>query len=890
MFERFTDRARRVIVLAQEEARGLNHNYIGTEHILLGLIHEGEGVAAKALESMGISLEAVRQEVEEIIGQGTEPPVGHIPFTPRAKKVLELSLREGLQMGHKYIGTEFLLLGLIREGEGVAAQVLVKLGADLPRVRQQVIQLLSGYEGGDSPENTSNDSNDAIGAGAGPGASSSRGSRGAGERSTSLVLDQFGRNLTQAAKEGKLDPVVGREQEIERIMQVLSRRTKNNPVLIGEPGVGKTAVVEGLALDIVNGKVPETLKDKQVYSLDLGSLVAGSRYRGDFEERLKKVLKEINQRGDIILFIDEIHTLVGAGAAEGAIDAASLLKPKLARGELQTIGATTLDEYRKHIEKDAALERRFQPVQVPEPSVEMTINILKGLRDRYEAHHRVSITDGALTAAANLSDRYINDRFLPDKAVDLIDEAGARMRIKRMTAPEGIREMDERITKVRRQKEAAIDAQDFEKAAGLRDQERQLTEERREKEKQWRAGELDDIAEVGEEQIAEVLAHWTGIPVFKLTEEESSRLLNMEDELHKRIIGQEDAVKAVSRAIRRTRAGLKDPRRPSGSFIFAGPSGVGKTELSKALANFLFGEDDALIQIDMGEFHDRFTASRLFGAPPGYVGYEEGGQLTEKVRRKPFSVVLFDEIEKAHKEIYNTLLQVLEDGRLTDGQGRIVDFKNTVLIFTSNLGTQDISKAVGMGFSAVGEHDADGQYERMKNKVNDELKKHFRPEFLNRIDDIVVFHQLTKEQIVEMVDLLVGRVEKALAAKDMGIELTEQAKNLLAARGFDPVLGARPLRRTIQREIEDVLSEKILFGEFGAGEIVTVDVEGWDGDAKHNDKATFVFTPRPKPLPEELELQATAPAAVEAKPVGASDSAAGTSTSDSVTPRHAAED
>ena len=673
-------------------------------------------------------------------------------------------------------------------------------------------------------------------------------------------------------------------------MQVLSRRTKNNPVLIGEPGVGKTAVVEGLALDIVNGKVPETLKDKQVYSLDLGSLVAGSRYRGDFEERLKKVLKEINQRGDIILFIDEIHTLVGAGAAEGAIDAASLLKPKLARGELQTIGATTLDEYRKHIEKDAALERRFQPVQVPEPSVELTINILKGLRDRYEAHHRVSITDGALTAAANLSDRYINDRFLPDKAVDLIDEAGARMRIKRMTAPEGIREMDERITKVRRQKEAAIDAQDFEKAAGLRDQERQLTEERREKEKQWRAGELDDIAEVGEEQIAEVLAHWTGIPVFKLTEEESSRLLNMEDELHKRIIGQEDAVKAVSRAIRRTRAGLKDPRRPSGSFIFAGPSGVGKTELSKALANFLFGEDDALIQIDMGEFHDRFTASRLFGAPPGYVGYEEGGQLTEKVRRKPFSVVLFDEIEKAHKEIYNTLLQVLEDGRLTDGQGRIVDFKNTVLIFTSNLGTQDISKAVGMGFSAVGEHDADGQYERMKNKVNDELKKHFRPEFLNRIDDIVVFHQLTKEQIVEMVDLLVGRVEKALAAKDMGIELTEQAKNLLAARGFDPVLGARPLRRTIQREIEDVLSEKILFGEVGAGEIVTVDVEGWDGDAKHNDKATFVFTPRPKPLPEELELQSTAPAAVEAKPVGASDSGPGTSTSDSVTPRHAAED
>ncbi|MCK7675405.1 ATP-dependent Clp protease ATP-binding subunit [Corynebacterium pygosceleis] len=861
MFERFTDRARRVIVLAQEEARMLNHNYIGTEHILLGLIHEGEGVAAKALESMGISLDAVRQEVEEIIGHGTQPHTGHIPFTPRAKKVLELSLREGLQMGHKYIGTEFLLLGLIREGEGVAAQVLVKLGADLPRVRQQVIQLLSGYEGnqGDSPEGGSGGP-EAVGAGANP---AGRAGGPAGERSNSLVLDQFGRNLTIAAKEGKLDPVVGREKEIERIMQVLSRRTKNNPVLIGEPGVGKTAVVEGLALDIVNGKVPETLKDKQVYSLDLGSLVAGSRYRGDFEERLKKVLKEINQRGDIILFIDEIHTLVGAGAAEGAIDAASLLKPKLARGELQTIGATTLDEYRKHIEKDAALERRFQPVQVPEPSVEMTIEILKGLRDRYEAHHRVSITDGALAAAANLSDRYINDRFLPDKAVDLIDEAGARMRIKRMTAPEGLREIDERINDVRREKEAAIDAQDFEKAAGLRDKERKLGEERAEKEKQWRSGDLEEVAEVGEEQIAEVLGNWTGIPVFKLTEEESSRLLRMEDELHKRIIGQDDAVKSVSRAIRRTRAGLKDPKRPSGSFIFAGPSGVGKTELSKALANFLFGEDDALIQIDMGEFHDRFTASRLFGAPPGYVGYEEGGQLTENVRRKPFSVVLFDEIEKAHKEIYNTLLQVLEEGRLTDGQGRIVDFKNTVLIFTSNLGTQDISKAVGMGFSGSGTMGAEGQYERMKQKVNDELKKHFRPEFLNRIDDVVVFHQLTEEQIIEMVDLIAARVTRALHAKDMDLELTDKARRLLAKRGFDPVLGARPLRRTIQREIEDVLSEKILFGELGAGEIVTVDVENWDGESKPAD-ATFTFTPRPKPLPEDEEFSEISVEAAEA--------------------------
>ena len=874
MFERFTDRARRVIVLAQEEARMLNHNYIGTEHILLGLIHEGEGVAAKALESMDISLDDVRTEVEEIIGKGNTPPTGHIPFTPRAKKVLELSLREGLQMGHKYIGTEFLLLGLIREGDGVAAQVLIKLGADLPRVRQQVIQLLSGYEGGNTEENDS--PSGPVGAGASAGKGVNRGQGGPGERSNSLVLDQFGRNLTQAAKEGKLDPVVGRDSEVERIMQVLSRRTKNNPVLIGEPGVGKTAVVEGLALDIVNGKVPETLKDKQLYSLDLGSLVAGSRYRGDFEERLKKVLKEINQRGDIILFIDEIHTLVGAGAAEGAIDAASLLKPKLARGELQTIGATTLEEYRKHIEKDAALERRFQPVKVDEPSLEDTILILKGLRDKYEAHHRVSYTDDALKAAASLSDRYINDRFLPDKAVDLIDEAGARMRIKRMTAPEGLREIDERIADVRRQKEAAIDAQDFEKAAGLRDTERKLGEERSAKEKQWRSGDLQEIAEVGEEQIAEVLAHWTGIPVLKLTESESNRLLNMEEELHKRIIGQDEAVRAVSRAIRRTRAGLKDPRRPSGSFIFAGPSGVGKTELSKSLANFLFGSDDDLIQIDMGEFHDRFTASRLFGAPPGYVGYEEGGQLTEKVRRKPFSVVLFDEIEKAHKEIYNTLLQVLEDGRLTDGQGRVVDFKNTVLIFTSNLGTQDISKAVGLGFSGSKTADQDAQYERMKNKVNDELKKHFRPEFLNRIDEIVVFHQLTQEQIVQMVELLIGRVERSLNERDMGIELTQKAKDLLAKRGFDPVLGARPLRRTIQREIEDALSEKILFGEIGAGEIITVDVEGWDGESSDNSSARFTFSPRPKPLPagtfsqpapEDTEVrEVTDPVAAEPEP------------------------
>src|SRR5947207_1178260 len=650
MFERFTDRARRVVVLAQEEARMLNHNYIGTEHILLGLIHEGEGVAAKALESLGIRLEAVRQQVEEIIGQGQQAPSGHIPFTPRAKKVLELSLREALQLGHNYIGTEHILLGLIREGEGVAAQVLVKLGADLNRVRQQVIQLLHGYQGKE------------------PAAS---GAQSEAAPSTSLVLDQFGRNLTAGAREGKLDPVIGREKEIERVMQVLSRRTKNNPVLVGEPGVGKTAVGEGLAQKIVKGEVPETLKDKQLYTLDLGALVAGSRYRGDFEERLKKVLKEIRTRGDIILFIDELHTLVGAGAAEGAIDAASILKPMLARGELQTIGATTLDEYRKYLEKDAALERRFQPIQVAEPTISHTIEILKGLRERYETHHRVTITDDALVAAAQLADRYISDRFLPDKAIDLIDEAGARLRIRRMTAPPALREFDEKIADVRRDKESAIDSQDFEKAARLRDEEKTLLGQKGEREKQWKAGDLDVVAEVDDEQIAEVLANWTGIPVFKLTEEETTRLLRMEDELHKRIIGQEEAVKSVSQAIRRTRAGLKDPKRPSGSFIFLGPAGVGKTELSKALANFPFREDSALIQIDMSEFHDRYTVSRLVGAPPGYVGYDEGGQLTEKVRRRPFSVVLFDEIEKAHPDVFNTLLQILEDGRLTEGQGRL---------------------------------------------------------------------------------------------------------------------------------------------------------------------------------------------------------------------------
>jgi ATP-dependent Clp protease ATP-binding subunit ClpC len=820
MFERFTDRARRVVVLAQEEARMLNHNYIGTEHILLGLIHEGEGVAAKALESLNISLEAVRQQVEEIIGQGQAAPTGHIPFTPRAKKVLELSLREALQLGHNYIGTEHILLGLIREGEGVAAQVLQKLGADLNRVRQTVIQLLSGYTGG-------------KGEGA-PGAV-----QGEGGPQGSMVLDQFGRNLTQLARETKLDPVIGREKEIERVMQVLSRRTKNNPVLIGEPGVGKTAVVEGLAQDIVRGEVPETLKNKQIYTLDLGALVAGSRYRGDFEERLKKVLKEIKTRGDIILFIDELHTLVGAGAAEGAIDAASILKPMLARGELQTIGATTRDEYRKHLEKDAALERRFQPITVDEPTVAHTIEILKGLRDRYEAHHRVNFTDDALVAAANLADRYISDRFLPDKAIDLIDEAGSRMRIRRMTAPPNVREVDEKIAEVRLKKESAIDGQDFERAASLRDEERQLTEERSRREQEWKSGEMDILSEVDEEEIAEVLSVWTGIPVFKLTEEETEKLLRMEDELHKRIVTQNEAISAVSRAIRRTRSGLKDPRRPAGSFIFLGPSGVGKTELSKALAEFLFGDEDALIQLDMSEYMEKHTVSRLIGSPPGYVGYEEGGQLTEAVRRKPFSVVLFDEIEKAHPDVFNTLLQILEDGHLTDSQGHKVDFKNTIIIMTSNLGTRDIQKGPGVGFAAYANEQL--TYEKMRDRVNDELKKSFRPEFLNRIDEVIVFRSLTQEDVKNIVDLMMKRVREQLKAKDVEIELTDEAKTMLATQGYDQSLGARPLRRTIQRLVEDPLSEKLLWKEFRAGQTIIVDAR--DGEI------VFDGAPAPPDIP-----------------------------------------
>ena len=820
MFERFTDRARRVVVLAQEEARLLNHNYIGTEHILLGLIHEGEGVAAKALESLGISLEAVRSQVEEIIGQGGSSPSGHIPFTPRAKKVLELSLREALQLGHNYIGTEHILLGLIREGEGVAAQVLVKLGADLSRVRQQVIQLLSGYSGS-GPQGS--------GASGGEKAGAATGQASGEAPSGSLVLDQFGRNLTQLAKDKKLDPVIGRARETERVMQVLSRRTKNNPVLIGEPGVGKTAIVEGLAQAIAADNVPETLTGKQLYTLDLGALVAGSRYRGDFEERLKKVLKEIRTRGDIILFIDEIHTLVGAGAAEGAIDAASILKPMLARGELQTIGATTLDEYRKHLEKDAALERRFQPVKVEEPTVAHTIEILKGLRDRYEQHHRVTITDQALVASANLADRYLSDRHLPDKAIDLIDEAGSRLRIKRMETPPDYKELENSISQVVQQKKEAVEAQNFEEAGRLRDREKELLAEKDAKEIEIKAQGVDLFDEVDEEAIAEVLSLWTGIPVYKLTEAETAKLLRMEEELHKRVIGQEQAIKSVSQAIRRTRAGLKDPKRPSGSFIFLGPSGVGKTELAKTLTEFLFGDEQSLVSLDMSEYMEKHTVSRLVGSPPGYVGYEEGGQLTEAVRRKPFSVVLFDEIEKAHPDVFNTLLQILEEGRLTDSQGRSVDFRNTVLIMTSNLGTQDLRKA-NVGF---GKNDEAISYEKMKEKVNDALKQHFRPEFLNRIDDIIVFHELSKAEVTTIVDLLIKRTSVQLEAQGIGIELTDDAKSYLVEKGYDPTMGARPLRRAIQRFVEDPLSERLLYKQFRAGEIVIVDT-GVDPDTGEN--------------------------------------------------------
>src|SRR5438105_3649659 len=809
LFERFTERARQVVVLAQDEARALKHNYIGTEHILLGLLREEEGLAARVLESLDITVEEVRAQVARIVGQGDEVTTGQIPFTPRAKKVLELALREALSLGHNYIGTEHILLGLVRENEGVAARILLDFDADAEKIRNEIIRMLSG-----------------------PGRRQQGGGGAAGEKSkSSKLLDQFGRNLTRQASEGKLDPVVGRQTEIERVMQILSRRQKNNPVLIGEPGVGKTAVVEGLAARIATNQVPELLKGKQIYTLDLAALVAGSKYRGEFEERLKKVMKEIMQRGDIILFIDELHNLVGAGAAEGAIDAASILKPALARGELQTIGATTLDEYRKYLERDAALERRFQQIRVDEPSVDDTVQILRGLRDRYEAHHRVKISDDALQAAAMLADRYIQDRHLPDKAIDLIDEAASRMRIKTMTAPPRYRELEEEIEKVRKDKEASIENQEFEKAASLRDKERKLTQKKRELEDQWREQDQTEQPEIGEEEIADIVSMWTGIPVFKLTEAESQRLVNMEQELHKRVIGQDAAIIAVSKSIRRARAGIKDPKRPTGSFIFLGPSGVGKTELARTLAEFLFGDEDAMIQIDMSEYMEKHAVSRLVGSPPGYIGYDEGGQLTEAVRRKPYSVLLLDEIEKAHPDVFNILLQILEDGRLTDAQGRTVDFRHCIVIMTSNIGASEIARNTPLGF-AVSDDETGITYDDMKNRIMGELKKVFRPEFLNRIDEVIVFHKLSKHEIKQIVDLLLTRIRESMAERELQLELTGEAKDMLVEKGWDPAMGARPLRRAIQRYVEDPLADFVLREELVPGATVVIDPSPDDEDGE----------------------------------------------------------
>jgi ATP-dependent Clp protease ATP-binding subunit ClpC len=800
MFERFTERARQVVVLAQDEARTLKHNYIGTEHILLGLLREEEGLAARVLDTLDITVEEVRAQVARIVGQGDEVTTGQIPFTPRAKKVLELALREALSLGHNYIGTEHILLGLVRENEGVAARILLDFDADAERIRNEIIRMLSG------PGRRQ---------GAGAGAAEK------GQKSSKL-LDQFGRNLTKLATEGKLDPVVGRMNEIERVMQILSRRTKNNPVLIGEPGVGKTAVVEGLAQRISSNQVPELLKNKQIYTLDLAALVAGSKYRGEFEERLKKVMKEIGQRGDIILFIDELHNLVGAGAAEGAIDAASILKPALARGELQTIGATTLDEYRKYLERDSALERRFQQIKVDEPSIDDTVQILRGLRDRYEAHHRVGITDEALQAAAELSSRYIQERHLPDKAIDLIDEAASRMRIKLMTAPPVHKELDDEIETVRKEKESAIESQEFEKAANLRDTERKLSLKKREMEENWKSSGEAEQAQIGEEEIADIVSMWTGIPVFKLTEAESQRLIRMEEELHKRMIGQDVAIQAVAKAIRRARAGIKDPKRPTGSFIFLGPSGVGKTELARTLAEFLFGDEDAMLQVDMSEYMEKHAVSRLVGSPPGYVGYDEGGQLTEAVRRKPYSVILLDEIEKAHPDVFNILLQMLEEGRLTDAQGRHVDFRNTIVIMTSNIGAASIAKNTQLGFS-VEESETGVSYDDMKNRIMGDVKKVFRPELLNRIDEIIVFQKLTKDEIKSIVDLLMKRLREQMKIHEVAVELTDSAKEFMVDKGYDPTMGARPLRRAIQRYIEDPLADFVLGRSLEPGATVLVD-------------------------------------------------------------------
>ncbi len=792
MYTRFTERAQKVLALAQEEASRLHHPGVGTEHILLGLVREGEGIAAKALVSLGVSAEKVQQEVEKIIGPG-QSQTNAMTYTPRAKKVIELSIDEARKLNHTYVGTEHILLGLIREGEGVAARVLANLNISLNKARQQVLQLL----GGESVEaNADKDSS-----------------------AGTPTLDSLARDLTQMARDGKLDPVIGRSNEIERVIQVLSRRTKNNPVLIGEPGVGKTAIAEGLAQRIVAGDIPETLRNKRVMVLDMGTVVAGTKYRGEFEDRLKKITEEIRHAGNVILFIDELHTLIGAGGAEGAIDASNILKPALARGELQCIGATTLDEYRKHIEKDAALERRFQPITVDQPTPEEAVQILKGLRDRYEAHHRVKITDEALEAAVRLSDRYITDRFLPDKAIDLIDEAASRVRLQSHTAPPNLKELEAQLEKVRNEKDAAVQSQEFEKAAAMRDQEQKLKQELESRKNEWKRMQDDNDIKVTAEDIAHIVAAWTGIPVKQLAEEESERLLNMEQILHDRVIGQNEAVTAVARAIRRARAGLKDPKRPIGSFIFLGPTGVGKTELARALAAAMFGDEDAMIRIDMSEYMERHTTARLVGAPPGYVGYEEGGQLTEKVRRKPYSVVLLDEVEKAHPEVFNILLQVLDDGRLTDGKGRTVDFRNTVIIMTSNVGAEMIRKGSSLGFKP----DTANQYNDMKTKVMDELKKSFRPEFLNRIDEIIVFHPLTETEIGEIVELMVRELQKRLEEQDIRFTLTDKAKAFLAKEGFDPQYGARPLKRAIQRHIEDRLSEALLAGKVKRGDTIVID-------------------------------------------------------------------
>jgi ATP-dependent Clp protease ATP-binding subunit ClpC len=802
MFERFTEKAIKVIMLAQEEARRLGHNFVGTEQILLGLIGEGTGVAAKVLKSMGVNLKDARIEVEKIIGRGSGFVAVEIPFTPRAKRVLELSLEEARQLGHNYIGTEHLLLGLIREGEGVAARVLENLGVDLSKVRTQVIRML-----GETAE------------------VSTGGSQG---RTKTPTLDEFGSNLTQMAAEGKLDPVVGRQKEIERVIQILGRRTKNNPVLIGEPGVGKTAIAEGLAQRISNGDVPDILEDKRVVTLDIGLLVAGTKYRGEFEERLKKIMDEIRQAGNVILVIDEVHTLIGAGAAEGAIDAANILKPALARGELQCIGATTLDEYRKHIERDAALERRFQPVMVGEPTVTETIEILHGLRDRYEQHHRLKISDEALEAAAKLSDRYISDRYLPDKAIDLIDEAGSRVRLINSQLPPAAKELDKELRQVRKDKDDAVRNQDFDRAGELRDREMEIKAEIQAitKNRKTETSDTDDQPVVSEEDIAQIVASWTGIPVNKLTESESEKLLHMEDTLHQRMVGQEEAVKAISRAIRRARVGLKNPNRPIASFIFSGPTGVGKTELAKSLAAYFFGSEEAMIRLDMSEFMERHTVSKLIGSPPGYVGYNEGGQLTEAVRRRPYTVVLFDEIEKAHPDVFNMLLQILEDGRLTDAKGRTVDFKNTLLIMTSNIGSKVIEKGGGgLGFEFATENAADAQYNRIRSLVNEELKQYFRPEFLNRVDEIIVFRQLIKDEIKRISDILLREIFARLEEQGITLEVTERFKDRLVEEGYNPTYGARPLRRAIMRLLEDSLAEEILSGRVKNGDIAIVDVD-----------------------------------------------------------------